>query len=37
MIKGEKSFYLDNFGSEFPISKSYLPKVPAFVGELNSF
>ena len=37
MIQGDNSYYLDNFGSEFPISKSYSPLVPVFIGELNSF
>ena len=34
-VKGEKSFYLDKFGTKLPLSKSYLPKVPTFLGELN--
>ena len=34
-IKGEKSFYLDRFGTKLPFSKSYQPKVPTYVGELN--
>ena len=34
-VKGEKTFYLDKFGTKLPLSKSYLPKVPTFVGELN--
>ena len=37
MIKGDNTYYLDNFGSEFPISESYSPLVPVFIGELNSF
>ena len=37
MIQGDNTYYLDNFGSEFPISESYSPLVPVFIGELNSF
>ena len=37
MIRGDNTYYLDNFGTEFPISESYSPLVPVFVGELNSF
>jgi hypothetical protein len=28
---------LDNLGIEFPISESYSPLVPVFLGELDSF
>ena len=37
MIQGDNTYYLDNFGSEFPISESYNPLVPTYIGELNSF
>ena len=37
MIQGDNTYYLDNFGSKFPISESYSPLVPVFIGELNSF
>ena len=37
MIQGDNTYYLDNFGSEFPITESYSPSVPVFIGELNSF
>ena len=37
MIQGDNTYYLDNFGSEFPTSESYSPLVPVFIGELNSF
>ena len=37
MIKGDYTYYMDNFGSEFPITESYSPLVPVFIGELNSF
>ena len=34
-IEGESDYYLDPFGSKFPISKSFLPDVPVFEGELK--
>ena len=37
MIQGVNTYYLDNLGGEFPISESYSPLVPVFIGELNSF
>lgn len=36
MIQGDNSYYLDNFGSEFPVSESYSPLIPIYNGELNS-
>ena len=36
-IQDEKTYYLDNLGIEFPISESYSPLVPIFIGELDSF
>tara|TARA_B100001057_G_scaffold376307_1_gene381441 strand:- start:244 stop:951 length:708 start_codon:yes stop_codon:yes gene_type:complete len=37
MIQGDMAYYLDIFGSEFPISDSYSPSVPIYNGELSSF
>ena len=36
-IQGEKTYFLDNSGIEFPISESYSPLIPVFTGELDSF
>ena len=36
MIQGDKTYYMDNFGSEFPSSESYSPLVPIYIGKLNS-
>lgn len=36
-VQDEKIYYLDNLGIEFPMSESYRPLVPIFIGELDSF
>jgi len=37
MIQGDYTYYMDNFGSEFPMSDSFTPLVPIYIGELKSF